>query len=81
MKATLLIAAIAFAGLSSTAFANDAYPNGPKDIPGSSTAATPSSVKSSPGTVGAMKDSDDGSFTASKASQAQEHLGGGSTSK
>jgi len=76
-KSLIALVCLASAGLSSTAFAagNDAYPNGQKNMPGSSTAATPSSIKQSPGTVGAMKDAEKGSFTASKSAVKHEHLG------
>lgn len=81
-KTALILACAATVGFSAAAFAagNDAYPNGPKDIPGSSTAATPSQVKASPGTVGAMQDADKGGFTASKKEQKMENLTG-NTSK
>ena len=67
LTATFAYTADAFA-------ADNAYPNGSKAIQGSSTAATPSSRKHSPGTVGAMNNAEKGSFTASKAAQKKEHF-------
>lgn len=76
-KTAILLAAAATFSLSATAFAgDDAYPNGHKDMPGSSTAATPKQVKQSPGTVGAMQDASKGGFTASKKEEGGEHLNG-----
>lgn len=71
-KTTLALALAATFGLTGVSFAqsgHDAYPNGGKADPQSSTAATPASRKHSPGTVGAMKNAGQGSFTASKKMQ------------
>lgn len=74
-KITIAAAVFATVGLSAASFAaENANPNGAKQNPKSSTAATPPNKKHSAGTVGAMNEAGGSSFTASKNDQKKVHL-------